>query len=271
VFEGITSYYGDLALLKSGVVTLRDWLDLVARTIGKVMRAPGRLRQSLAESSFDAWSKFYRPDENTPNAGVSYYAKGALAALALDLTLRHATRKRISLDDVMRALWQRFGLTGTGVGDDDVRRLAEELSGLDLKRFFAQTLRGTRDIPLKKLLAPFGVRLLREKAKTPAFGAQIAGGQGDARLATVYDGGSAQQAGLSSGDTLVAIDGLRVGAGNFDALLARRKPGDVLAIHAFRRDELMRFDVKLGAHGDDTPRLQCDPSANALRRGWLGG
>jgi predicted metalloprotease with PDZ domain len=270
VFEGITSYYGDLALLKSGVVTLRDWLDLAARMIGKVMRSPGRLRQSLAESSFDAWSKFYRPDENTPNAEVSYYAKGALAALALDLILRHGTHNRTSLDGVMRVLWQRFGLTGTGVGDDDVRRLAEELSGLDLKRFFAQTIHGTRDIPLKKLLAPFGVRLLREKARTPVFGALIASGHDSVKLATVYDGGPAQQAGLSSGDTLVAIDGLRVGAKNFDALLTRRKPGDVLAIHAFRRDELMCFDVKLGVHGDDAPRLQCDQSANALRRGWLG-
>ena len=270
-FEGITSYYDDLALLKSGVIALRDWFELAARTIGKVMRLPGRLRQSLAESSFDAWSKFYRPDENTPNAVVSYYTKGALAALALDLSLRGATRNRTSLDDVMRALWRRFGLTGTGVGNDDVRRIAEELSGLDLKRFFAQTLHGTRDIPLEKLLAPFGIRLLWEKAKMPAFGVQTASEQGQVKLAAVYDCGPAQQAGLSAGDTLIAIDGLRVDAGNLDTLLGRRKPGDVLAIHAFRRDELMRFQVKLGAYADDAPRLLCGPSANALRRGWLGG
>ncbi|MDR0439692.1 MAG: PDZ domain-containing protein, partial [Candidatus Accumulibacter sp.] len=269
-FEGITSYYDDLALLKSGIIAPKDWLDLTARTIGKVMRSPGRLRQSLAESSFDAWSKFYRPDENTPNAVVSYYAKGALAALALDLTLRHATRNRTSLDEVMRALWRRFGLTGTGVGDDDLRRIAEESSRLDLKRFFAQTIHGARDIPLKKLLAPFGIRLAWEKAGTPVFGAQIASGQDSARLATVYDGGPAQQGGLSAGDTLVALDGLRVNTGNFNTLLGRRKPGDVLAIHAFRRDELMRFDITLGAYGDETPRLLCGRSANALRRGWLG-
>jgi predicted metalloprotease with PDZ domain len=270
-FEGITSYYDDLALLKSGVIAPRDWLDLTAQTIGKVMRSPGRLRQSLAESSFDAWSKFYRPDENTPNAVVSYYAKGALAALALDLALRHATRNRVSLDDVMRALWRRFGLTGTGVGDDDLRLIAEELSGLDLKRFFAQTIHGTRDIPLKKLLAPFGIRLSWEKAETPEFGARIADEHGNTSLATVYDGGPAQRAGLSAGDTLVALDGLRVDARNLDTLLGRRKPGEVVAIHAFRRDELMRFDVTLGAQGDGAPRLQCGPSANALRRGWLGG
>ena len=270
-FEGITSYYDDLALLRSGVVTRQDWLELTAKTLGNVRRAPGRLRQSLAESSFDAWSKFYRPDENTPNAVVSYYAKGALAALALDLTLRRETRGRTSLDDVMRALWRRFGQTGIGVGDDDVRRIAEELSGLDLARFFAQTIHGTRDIPLERLFAPFGVRIAWEKAKTPALGAKTASEGDEVRLATVYDGGPAQQAGLSAGDTLVALDGLRVTGKNLDTLLGRRKPGDTLPVHAFRRDELMRFDLTLGAHDDDAPRLLCAKSANAFRRAWLGG
>jgi predicted metalloprotease with PDZ domain len=270
-FEGITSYYDDLALLRSGVIARQDWLDLTAKTLGNVKRAPGRLRQSLAESSFDAWSKFYRPDENTPNAVVSYYAKGALAALALDLTLRAGTRGRTSLDEVMRALWRRFGQTGNGVGDDDLRQIAEELSGLDLGRFFAQTIHGTRDIPLEKLLAPFGVRLAWAKAKTPALGAKTASEGDELRLATVYDGGPAQQAGLSAGDALVAVDGLRVTARNLDALLGRRRPGDTLAVHAFRRDELMRFELTLGAPGDDAPRLECGQSANALRRAWLGG
>ncbi|GHU31826.1 PDZ domain-containing protein [Betaproteobacteria bacterium] len=269
VFEGITSYYDDLALLRSGVITLPDWLDLTAKTIANVMRAPGRLRQSLAESSFDAWSKFYRPDENTANAVVSYYAKGALAALALDLTLRHGTRGRTSLDDVMRELWQRFGKTGIGIGDDDVQRIAEELSGLDLERFFAQTIHGTRDIPLEKLFAPFGIRLAWEKAKTPALGVKIGDEGHGVKLATVYDGGPAQQAGLSAGDTLIAIDDLRVTAKNLDTLLVRRKPGDTLTIHAFRRDELMCFHLTLGAHDDDAPRLFCSKSSNALRHAWL--
>ncbi|MDR1936183.1 MAG: PDZ domain-containing protein [Candidatus Accumulibacter sp.] len=270
-FEGITSYYDDLALLRSGVIALRDWLDLTARTIGRVMRAPGRLRQSLAESSFDAWSKFYRPDENTPNAVVNYYAKGALAALALDLTLRRETRNRSSLDEVMRALWRRFGQTGNGVGDDDLQGIAEESSGLDLRRFFAQTIHGTRDIPLGRLLAPFGIRLAWEKARTPALGVKTGNKGGEIRLATVYDDGPAQRAGLSAGDTLVAIDGLRVTAQSLDTLLSRRRPGDVLAIHAFRRDELMRFDLTLGAYEDETPKLLLAKSANALRRAWLGG
>ncbi|MDR0576054.1 MAG: PDZ domain-containing protein [Candidatus Accumulibacter sp.] len=270
-FEGITSYYDDLALLRSGVVTLDDWLDLTAKTIARVMRDPGRLRQSLAESSFDAWSKFYRPDENTPNAVVDYYAKGALAALALDLTLRRETRGRASLDDVMRALWRRFGQTGIGVGDDDLRRIAEESSGLDLKGFFARAIHGTRDLPLPGLLAAFGVRLTWSKARTPALGVKTGNANGDLVLATVYDGGPAQRAGLAAGDALIALDGLRVTAGNLDALLARREPGETVAIHAFRRDELMRFEVALAARENDAPSLRLTKSTNALRRGWLGG
>jgi len=269
-FEGITSYYDDLALLKSGVITLKDWLELVGKMIGNVHRGPGRLRQSLAESSFDAWSKFYRPDENTPNAVVSYYAKGALAALALDLTLRRETKGRISLDEVMRALWRRFGQTGAGVGDDDVRLIAEELSGLNLKRFFAETIHGTRDLPLAKLLAPFGIRLEWDKAKTPSLGIKTGSEGNDVKLATVYDGGPAQHAGLSAGDVLVAIDGLRVTGKNLDQLLGRRKPGDALTLHAFRRDELMDFALTLGPCDDDSAKLVCVKAADPLRKSWLG-
>jgi predicted metalloprotease with PDZ domain len=267
-FEGITSYYDDLALLRSGVIERKDWLDVTAKTISNVHRAPGRLRQSLAESSFDAWSKFYRPDENTPNAVVSYYAKGALAALALDLTLRR--KSAASLDDVMRTLWQRFGQTGHGVADDDVRRIAEELSGLNLKRFFAETIHGTRDLPLKTLLAPFGVRLAWEQAKIPSLGIKTTSDGNDLRLSTVYDDGAAQVAGLSAGDLLVAIDGLRVTAKNLDPILGRYQPGETLTIHAFRRDELMTFTVVLGPHDEDSAKLTCPPIANRLRESWLG-
>ena len=269
-FEGITSYYDDLALLKSGVIALKDWLELTGKTISNVHRAPGRLRQSLAESSFDAWSKFYRPDENTPNAVVSYYAKGALAALALDLTLRQATQNKVALDDVVRVLWARFGKTGTGVGDDDIRHIAEELSGLTLKRFFTEAIHGTRDLPLKKLLAPFGIRLQWEKSKTPTLGIKTTTENNNLKLANVYDGGPAQQAGLSAGDVLVALDGLRVTPGNFDPLLGRKKPGDTLTLHAFRRDELMAFSVCLAPHAEDSATLACLKPVSPPRVSWLG-
>jgi predicted metalloprotease with PDZ domain len=272
-FEGFTSYYDDLALLRSGSIKLADWLEITAKTISSVQRGPGRRLQTLAESSFDAWSKFYRPDENTPNAVVSYYAKGALVALALDLTLRSKTAGRISLDDVMRALWQRHGQTGIGVGDETVRLIAEELSGLALKRFFAAAVHGTGELPLKTLLADFGLALAWENEKSEkgaSLGAVTRGEGHEVRLATVYADGAAQNAGLAAGDLLIAIDDLRVTPETLARQLARRQPGDTVKVHAFRRDELICCDVCLAPPASDTARLTASDKSNRLRRHWLG-
>ena len=270
-FEGFTSYYDDLALLRSGAITEKDWLELVARNIDNVLRGPGRLTQSLAESSFDAWSKYYRPDENTPNAVVSYYAKGALVALALDLTLRAGTHGKVSLDDVMRALWERHGKSGVGVGDDTIRTIAEELSGMKLQRFFADAVHGTADLPLAKLLRPFGIRLERSPAsRTPSLGIKTATEGNELRIATAYRGGAAEAAGLSAGDVLIAIDGLRVQPAGLDRLLQRRRAGETVEAHAFRRDELIIRRVRLAEAPADSTRLVVDGKKNALRTAWLG-
>ncbi|MBK9446025.1 MAG: M61 family metallopeptidase [Betaproteobacteria bacterium] len=277
-FEGFTSYYDDLALLRSGVISEQDWLELTAKSLDNVLRGPGRLNQSLADSSFDAWSKFYRPDENTPNAVVSYYAKGALVALALDLTLRAGTTGKrsgylsapVSLDDVMRALWQRYGQTGVGVGEDDIQKIAEELSGLKLKRFFAEAIHGTSDLPLAKLLKPFGITLTREaSSEVPSLGAKTGSEGNEVKLTTVYTGGPTQQAGLSAGDVLVAIDGLRVTAGTLERQLARRQAGDRIELDVFRRDELIRFSVCLAAAEPGTTRLTAGGKNDLLREAWL--
>ncbi len=126
-FEGITSYYDDLALVRSGLIDAPRYLELLGRAITTVLRTPGRHVQSIGEASFDAWIKFYRQDENSPNAAVSYYAKGSLVALALDLTLRMAGRT--SLDAVMRALWTRYGQRGVGVPEEGIAQLVDELAG----------------------------------------------------------------------------------------------------------------------------------------------
>jgi predicted metalloprotease with PDZ domain len=273
-FEGFTSYYDDLALLRCGAIKQEHWLKLIAATIDKVQRDPGRKRQTLAESSFDAWTKYYRPDENTPNAVVSYYAKGALVALALDLTLRARTASRISLDDVMRALWQRHGKAAqgpvVGVGDDDIRLIAEELSGLRLERFFADAVHGTSDLNLARLLKPFGIRLKRAAPfTTPSLGTRTGNESNEVTLATVYEGGPAQSAGLSAGDLLVAIDGLRVTPSTLQRLLSCRKGGETVSVHAFRRDELMAFSVQLGAPTKDRHTLHLTDKHNVLRQDWL--
>ncbi len=137
-FEGITSYYDDLMLVRSKLIDIPRYLELIGRSVTKLLRTPARSKQSVGDSSFDAWIKYYRQDENAPNAVVSYYVKGSLIALALDLTLR--ARSKVTLDDVMRELWRRHGLTGVGVPEGGIDRIASELSGVDLRR----VLRGLR-------------------------------------------------------------------------------------------------------------------------------
>ena len=272
-FEGFTSYYDDLALLRCRLISRKQWLDGLARTIDKVQRAPGRHVQTLAEASFDAWTKYYRPDENTPNASVSYYAKGALVALALDLTLRAGTASRVSLDDVMRTLWQRFGRDAgsPGIEDDDLQRIAEELSGIPLASFFTAAVQSTDDLALADLLKPFGVRLTHSAASaTPQLGVDTADAGDEVRLTTVYSDSPAQIAGLSAGDLLVALDGLRVTPHSFERLLGRRKAGQRVEILAFRRDELRVFSVELAAPAADRHKLHVGQRGNALRRAWLG-
>lgn len=280
LFEGFTSYYDDLMLVRSGLIDEQQYCKLVAKTANSVLRGSGRTKQSVAESSFDAWVKYYRQDENAPNSVVSYYAKGSLVALAFDLTIREGSGGKRSLDDIMRALWQRYGKDffegrkeGRGVSESEVEALFDEVAGLKLRKLFDRYVRGTEDIPLDKLLAPFGITATdnRKNAK-PGLGVRTTREANDCKLANVYEGGPAHRAGLSAGDLLVAVDGLRVTPTNLDGLLTRYAVGDVLTVHVFRRDELMSFAVTLAS--DDAPQVKFDilpKPALAVRKrdAWL--
>lgn len=278
-FEGITSYYDDLILLRTGCIDVDSWLELVGRTLTRVRRGSGRLKQSLSDSSWDAWTKFYRQDENATNAIVSYYAKGSLAALGLDLTLRKRTDGRVSLDDVMRALWVQHGQPGVGVPERGIQAVAEAVSGLDLQDYFDLAVRGTEDIPLESMLAEVGV-ILRTRAAKDSADKGGTPGKGDldrrgdvgavfsgARIKAVRDGGAAQAAGLSAGDVVVAIDGIK--AGKAEAQLGRKAPGSTARVHVFRRDELLVRDVTLGAPAQTTVWLELADDHADARAAWL--
>jgi len=267
LFEGFTSYYDDLMLVRAGVIAEPAYFKLLGKTIGSVLRGSGRTKQSVADSSFDAWGKYYRQDENAPNAIISYYTKGSLIGLALDLSIRAKTGGKKSLDDVMRALWQRYGRDfynggGRGVTPAEVEALFDEISGGRFKPFFDKYIRGTEDVPLAKMLAPFGVKYSDErKSSKPSLDANIGRDGNDCKLSSVHENGAAHSAGLSAGDLLVAIDGLRVTATNLETLLSRYGVGSNVKVHAFRRDELMTFSVIL--QGDRVPgiSLALDPVA----------
>ncbi len=283
-FEGITSYYDDLALLRCGLIDAPRYLEQLARAITTMLRGPGRLQQSVADASFDAWIKHYRADENTPNAVVSYYVKGSLVACALDLELRRDGNS--SLDALMRALWERHGKPATGVPEGGILALATELAGRALSPFFAQYVDGTAEIPLAAMLAEAGVEMtLRAGAGAKDRGGKPAAGAvdrctlglrvgADMRIAVVLRDGPAMRAGLSAGDVLVAIDGMKATADAIAATASRSAPGTVIRIHAFRRDELIEVTATLDAAPLDTCMLAlaAAPSAAMLarRKAWLG-
>ncbi|HEB58676.1 MAG TPA: M61 family peptidase [Gammaproteobacteria bacterium] len=288
-FEGITSYYDDLALLRAGLIDLDTWLELLGQTTTRVMRGYGRHRQSVAESSFDAWTRFYKQDENASNAIVSYYAKGTLIALALDQEIRRHTSDRASLDDLMRRLWQEYGKPGIGVPEGRIEELASEIAGTDLHAFFATCVHGCDDPPLATLLARLGVQTHTRPAagsddkggkaveakRLPAvsLGAVLTTGKQGLTLQRVSANGAAQQAGLSAGDVLVAVDGLRAALDTLETRLLRCQPGTTLDIHYFRRDELYRTTLTLPAAPRDTWYFSCAEDADTValecRRRWL--
>ena len=275
-FEGFTSYYDDLMLVRSGRITPADYLTLLGKTISQVHKGSGRRRQSVAESSFEAWTKYYRQDENSPNAIVSYYTKGSLVALLLDLRLRVESGGARSLDDLMRALWRRHGQTGVGVAEEGLFELADEIGGAGCGAWLRALVDGTDELPLAEWLGRLDVSLAWEAAvEGPGLGVRTAVDGENVRLANVFDGGAAQAVGLSAGDVLVALDGLKVTGTNLEKMLARRAAGATVEIHAFRRDELMRFQVLLQEAPRDVARLafagEAGAVGTALREGWLKG
>ncbi len=290
-FEGITAYYDDLALTRSGVIDAGSYLELLGQTITRVWRGAGRFKQSVAESSFDTWTKFYKQDESAPNNIVSYYTKGSLIALALDLTVRKLTCNRKSLDDLMRQLWQEYGKPGIGVPEGRIEEMASELAGQNLDVFFQQYLYGTQDPPLAALLKDLGIEFkLRpasnadDKGGKPAaddsktvaqFGARIVKDNSGARLSHVFDNTPAQRAGLSAGDLVIALEGLKTDKASLEKTIARYSANSRIKLHVFRRDELHEFSVQLAPAPDDTCYLLIDDKAGdqaiGRRQQWLKG
>lgn len=287
-FEGITSYYDDLGLVRSGVIDEKKYLELLGKTITRVMRGSGRLKQTLRESSFDAWTRFYKQDENAPNAIVSYYTKGSLFALVLDLRIRELSNNYKSLDDVMRRLWQDHGEPGVGIHDTTILTIANEISGQSLDGFFARYLDSVEDLPLAQLLESVGVALKTRVAEsaddaggTPAkaipspvrfnLGARFLADPLGAKLQVLFEGGDLQNAGLAANDIVIAINGLKAGKDNLLTVLAPCQVGDCVTFHAFRRDELMQFEVNLTAATADTWYLEAlgSEESNPLLSGWL--
>jgi predicted metalloprotease with PDZ domain len=248
-FEGFTSYYDDLLLRRAGLIDDALYLKLLNKTLNQVLQTPGRAVQSVAQASFDAWVKYYRQDENTPNATVSYYTKGALVALCLDLTLRQ--EGHTSLDAVMRALWTRC--QAGPMREDDLLAVLAELGGRDFSRELADWVHGTADLPLKALLERHGVGV-HEDAAQPAqrLGLRVAETAG-IQVKVVLRGGAAERAGFAAGDEWLAVaaegdpgDGWRLH--KLEDLALYAGPQRKLTALVARDKRLLRLPLELPEH-----------------------
>jgi predicted metalloprotease with PDZ domain len=269
-FEGFTSYYDDLLLLRAGLIDAPRYLSLVAKTLSGVAATPGRQVQSVAQASFDAWVKYYRQDENTANATVSYYTKGALVALALDATLR--AESGACLDDVMRLLWQRSG--GGPVSEGDIADALATVAGRSMARELRAWVHGTDDLPLPRLLVELGVQ---HQSTPTGFAAQLGlrlseGPVSGVQVKAVSRGSAAEAAGVSAGDELLAVDGWRLRRLDDAAQwLAAGRPFDLLLV----RDQRLRtvqVTPRAAPLQGSALALAPKPAAAVARRrqAWLG-
>ncbi len=281
-FEGITSYYDDLAVLRSGCIGQQDYLELIGQTITRVRRGRGRLRQSAAESSFNCWTKFYKQDENAANVIVSYYAKGSLIALCIDLKIRQLTDNQKSLDDVMHSLWENYQNQQQGIGEHEIQKIINQTCDTDLTDFLEQLIYRTSELPLEELLQTMGIDLAyrassgsqdkggkaSESTLNCSLGANVKDNNGSLKLISLSEDGAAQIAGLSAGDEVIAINGLRANLQSYHDWLNLSAPDSEHQLTVFRRDELHQFTVTLDAAPQDTAVLQISEDRHAARANW---
>lgn len=243
-FEGFTSYYDDLLLRRAGLIDNATYLKLITKTLNQVQQTPGRKVQSVAQSSFDAWVKYYRQDENTANATVSYYTKGALVAMSLDLKLRQ--EGQTTLDAVMRALWQRC--QGSAMSEADVLTVLQALTGRSWEAELQVWVHGTQELPVTELLAAHGVAADADQpVPAQALGLRVQESH-SVLIKQVLRGGLAEQAGMMAGDEWYGIEiagqGWRLGKLEELAMYVPQGTTSITALVA-RDRQLLRLTLPL--------------------------
>jgi predicted metalloprotease with PDZ domain len=292
IAEGITSYYDRLLVRRAGLCSVEEYLagdpptpgsdsDKATSDIERLQTTPGRLVQPLAASSFDAWIKFYRRDENTPNSGTSYYVKGAVAGFLLDAQIRQSTGGKKSLDDVMRLAYKRFS-GPRGFSSEEFRGVAQEIGGTDLSSWFHKVLETTDELDYTQALGWFGLRFAKDEKKNHNagkplkawLGLQTKNEEGRLIVTQVKRGTPGYEAGFNVGDEILAIGEDRIPPDQWPKRMECYHPAERVSILISRRDRLRRIDATFGQEPARQWSLEIDPDATtaqkANRTAWIG-
>lgn len=247
--EGTTAYYEAVLLRRAGLITDKQFLATKASLITDLQARPGRFQTSLEEASFDAWIKYYRQDENSVNNQISYYDKGEIVNMMLDIEIRTASKGARSLDDVLRHLYNEFSKKGKNFPPTDLQRACEKMAGKSLDDFFAKYVRGRDEIDYDAIVGGVGLRMdaSRSDEGKAYIGADLVEDAGRLSIRAVRSGTPAFEQGLNSGDQIIAVDGYRANLSFLNSYLADRKPGDTVVLSIFRSDRLREIEFKLGS------------------------
>ena len=274
--EGGTSYYDLLIPLRAGIYDAPYFLGELGKEITRYQNTPGKDIQPLNESSFDAWIKLYRSDANSANTQMSYYLKGSLVCLMLDLIIRARHNNQRSLDNVMQQMWEKFGQNSIGYTPQQLQEAIESVAGISLQEFWELTLNTTKDLPLNESLEPFGLQLKAQVkiATTCYLGLTARNDRGSSWVKFVAAGSPAHQAGIDPGDELLALNGIRVTAEQLSDRLKDYHPGDKITLTLFHSDRLLDVSVTLAPPKPDrytlSPTDNPSPTQRQNLEGWLG-
>ncbi len=274
IAEGFTAYYQDIIVRRTQLYTPENYLGVAASLISSLEKQPGVKVQTLAESSYDAWIKAYRPNENSGNNTISYYTKGAIVALLLDLEIIHDTNGAKSLDDVMKYMYNEYyKILKRGYTDDEFKQGLEKFAGKNLDDFYAKYINGLTPIAYNSYLNYAGYKLTNVLAANndPALGITTIPGTNRVIVATVVKGSAAWVDGMNVNDEITFIDGIQVI--DTEGLLTGKKPGDKISVTLIRDGLTLTLPVTLLK----SPRVKykieelpnVTPEQLVVRKKWL--
>ncbi|WP_235964517.1 M61 family metallopeptidase [Pedobacter gandavensis] len=277
VSEGFTSYYENKLVLRAGFIDQQGFASALATAVANVANTPGAKVQSAAESSYDAWIKGYRPNENSNNTGVSYYSKGEVVGLLMDIEISNATNGKKSLDDVMKAMYLQGKKLNRGYTDAEFKAMVEKISGKSFTDFWAKYVTGTHPLEYDKYFGYAGIKIKNENEgkQIPYIGVASKKTEGKIYISAVSRNSSAWVDGLNVNDEVVSVNGIPVEAAlERMPVISGSKVGDVITVKVKRDGEERDFKVTLKANPNIKLIAEIDPNATAaqvaVRKGWMG-